>query len=66
MDFYHMKHRVMGKRDGGRERGKERGSRWVSHLVDGEKAREMKRRGREHWREGDKGEMHGKYPCVQV
>ncbi len=28
-----------------------RGSRWVSHLVDGEKAREMKRRGRVRWRE---------------
>jgi hypothetical protein len=37
-----MKHRVLGKRDGGRDRGKERGSRWVSHLVDGGKEREMK------------------------
>lgn len=29
----------------------ERGSRWVSHLVDGRKAGEMKRRGRVGWRD---------------
>lgn len=40
--------------DGGGERGKERGSRWVSHLVNGGKAREMKRRGRVHWREKER------------
>lgn len=62
--------------DGGGERGKERGSRWVSHLVNGGKAREMKRRGRVHWREKERetwrdvcwgGEfIRNIYVCVQM
>lgn len=57
LDLDHMKHRAVG--GGERERETEvesegkRGSRWVSHLVDGRRAREMKRRGRVCWRELD-------------
>lgn len=49
------------------------GSRWFSHLVDrGKKAREMKRRGRVHWREREGGSWRDvwgrgggwEYPCV--
>lgn len=45
-----MKHRAVGGETAVESDGK-RGSRWVSHLVDGGKAREMKR-GREGVLEG--------------
>lgn len=49
--------------DGGGERGKERGSRWVSHLVNGGKARERKRE-RDLERCVLGWGVHKKYLCV--
>lgn len=71
LEVDHMRHRAAAGRDGdgGGERGKEVGSRWVSHLVDGRRAGEMKRREggcAGVMRGGGGGGFYGKDPCACV
>lgn len=50
LDPDHMKSNAVREGETEVESEGKRGSRWVSHLVDGGKAREMKRRGRVRWK----------------
>lgn len=71
LEVDHMRHRAAAGRDGdgGGERGEEEGSRWVSHLVDGRRVGEMKRREggcAGGMRGRGRGGLYGKDPCVCV